>query len=643
MDVTRKTLAAFAALLFLFSAWPTAAAADAPRLILMEVCPASPVEFVRLVNGGMETMDLAGWSVGDGEGSITFSKGMALAAGDALVLTSNATVAAAFFDRSPVDYRDQRLLRQGTFQLANGGDQVFLRSPQGVVADVLVYGDASVTAPWIGKPLRTIAKNSDALRVDAGKWSASAWTISVPGRSDLSPGYFDCWAGVFTAPEEATEEVLAFIEAAQTSLVLCTYQFEHPGITTLLAEKARNGVNISLLVEGEPVAGIGDASVSQLHFLERSGANVSIMLSRDGYRRYDFVHAKYIVADGRRLLVMSENLVDEALQHNRGWGAVLESQEAAQFLLQMFAADVDYRKGDVLPAGQAFERTKTFSAGSSTAHSSKLELVQCRMRFAISPETSLETLLSLVTNARSRLLLEEMQADYEDLNLLGLAPALVDAAALGVQVRVLLDSSLDKKDGENRHFVQSIGPGVEARLASDDHAFTTIHNKGIVSDDTVLVSSINLGSTSIGENRELGVVLESKILADRMALLFSSDWSNDSNPPSIVLPWKEITVEEGAAVTLDGSLCRDPTLPLTFDWDVDGDGVAELEGQRVIFHPSAGVHLINLTVTDREGNAATAALMVNARPNPIAGIVPFLAAAIIIPSALLAWKRIKRK
>ncbi|MEI6797406.1 MAG: phospholipase D-like domain-containing protein, partial [Methanomassiliicoccales archaeon] len=490
--MTRKTLAALAALLFLFSAWPTAAAADAPSLILMEVCPATPVEFVRLVNSGMETMDLSGWSVGDGEGSITFSKGMALAAGDSLILASNSTVAASFFDAALIDYRDPRLQRQGTFQLANDGDQVFLRTPQGLVVDMLVYGDAGTTAPWIGKPLRTIAKNSDALRVDASKWSASAWTISVPGRSDLSPGYFDGSGGVFTAPEAAEEEVMAFIAAARTSLVLCTYQFEHPGITTLLAEKARTGVNVSLLVEGEPVAGIGDSSVSQLHFLEEAGVNVSIMTALEGYRRYDFVHAKYIVADSRRLLVMSENLVDEALQHNRGWGAVLESPEAAAFILQMFAADVDYRKGDVLPVGQAFERTKTFSAGSSVLHFSKLEMVQCRLRFAISPETSLETLLSLVTSSRSRLLMEEMQADFEDMDSLGLAPALVEAAAKGVQVRVLLDSSLDKKDGENQHFVQSIGPGVEARLASDDHMFTVIHNKGIISDDSVLVSSINL-------------------------------------------------------------------------------------------------------------------------------------------------------
>jgi phosphatidylserine/phosphatidylglycerophosphate/cardiolipin synthase-like enzyme len=474
--------------------------------------------------------------------------------------------------------------------------------------------------------------------------SASAWRVSVPGRSDLCPGEFEGSAGVFTAPEGAEEEVLAFIEAAQTSLVLCTYQYEHPGITALLAEKARNGLNISLLVEGEPVAGIGDPSVSQLHFLEDAGVNVSVMLSRDGYRRYDFVHAKYLVADGHRLLVMSENLVDEALRHNRGWGAVVESAQATAFLLRLFAADVDRRQGDVLPVGLAFEETKPFSAGSpSTNHTSRIEMVQCRMRFAISPETSLDTLLSLVSSAGTRLLLEEMQADYEDMVQLGLAPALAEAAARGVQVRVLLDSSLDKKDSENRHFVQSIGQGVEARLASDAHVFTTIHNKGIVSDDTVLVSSINLGSTSIGENRELGVVLEAKTLADRLAQIFAADWSNDSVPPTISLPWSEIAVDEGASVLLDGSLCRDASLPLTFAWDADGDGVAELQGQRVVFRPSAGSHLINLTVTDREGNAATAALVVSVRPSPLAALVPLLAAGIIVPSALLAWKRIKRK
>lgn len=641
--MTKRTLAALAALLFLLSALPAAAAIEPPPLVLAEVCPGAPVEFVRLVNQGTVSLNLVGWSISDGEGSLTFTESIMLSAGTSLSIAYNRTVAAIYLAGMILDYRDARLQRQGTFQLANGGDQVFLRTPEGAVVDMLAYGNGEAPAPWIGKTLRTIAKNSDALRIDASKMSISAWVISVPGRSSFAPPAFDGRAGVFTAPEDAEEEVMAFIQAAQTSLAVCTYQYEHPGITSLLAEKARNGVSVSLLVEGEPVTGIGDSSVSQLHFLEAAGAVVSIMLSQDGYRRYDFVHAKYIVADSNRSLVMSENLVDEALRHNRGWGTVMESANAAAFLLQMFAADVDPAKGDVLPASRAFEEKKEFvPLQTAPEHSSGIKMVPCQMRLAISPETSLPSLLSLISSANRRLLIEEMQADYEDLDLLGLTTAMVEAAARGAQVRVLLDSSLDGKDGQNQNFVRSIGPGVEARTASDEHAFTTIHNKGIISDDSVLVSSINLGRTSIGENRELGVVLEAKLLADQLAEIFASDWSNDSNPPQIALPWNEITVDEGASVELDGSLCRDGSLPMTFAWDLDSDGTAELEGQRVHFHPTAGVHHINLTVRDRQGNAAQVMVTVIAKTNATTMIVP-LAAAILITSSFLAWKRIKRK
>jgi phosphatidylserine/phosphatidylglycerophosphate/cardiolipin synthase-like enzyme len=471
----------------------------------------------------------------------------------------------------------------------------------------------------------------------------SAWKLSVPGRSDLTPPEFGCLAGVFTAPEDAEQEVLAFVAGAQRSLQVCTYQYEHPLLTSLLAQKCGEGVAVSLLVEGEPVAGISDASVAQLHFLVRTGANVSIILSRDGYRRYDFVHAKYIIADGDRILVMSENLVDEALVHNRGWGAIVEGEDAARFLQGMFMNDTSWSKGDILPAAQAFEAVGEFRACKTGRYDSSITLTPCRMRFAISPDNSLETLTDLMASANSRLLIEEMQADFEDMGQMGLIKAMEGAAGRGVRVQVLLDSSLDTKDGTNRRFTQSIATGIEARLASDDHAFTTIHNKGMISDYAVLVSSINLGSTSVGENRELGVVLFSEVLADELAEVFASDWSSDTVAPSISLPWQEITVDEGSTVVLDASLCRDASLPMTFSWDVNGDGLAELEGQRAQFHPTLGVQVVTLTVRDAEGNAAQAALTVIVRGNPMLWLLPLVGTATAIPLGLVAWKKIKRK
>jgi phosphatidylserine/phosphatidylglycerophosphate/cardiolipin synthase-like enzyme len=641
--VTKRSLAALAVILFLFPCLPSSEAAEPSALALLEVCPGPPGEFVRIVNLASSSIDLSGWSLGDGEGTLTFANGTSLGPGDTIVVAASQEVTSRYLECEVLDYRDARLTRRGSFQLANGGDQVFLRTPSGEVADVLVYGDAETSMPWIGKPLRTIAKNNDALRVDASKMSMSAWKISVPGRSSLNPDDFTCMAGVFTAPEDAELEVMAFVAAARTSLSICTYQFNHPLLASLLAEKARSGVDISMLIEGEPVAGISDASVTQLHFLEQSGVNVSIMLSRDGYRRYDFVHAKYMVADDDRFLVMSENLVNEALAHNRGWGAIVQSVDGARFLEEMFLEDVDEGKGDIRPAAQAFERVGEFTPPDAPILTSGVSMVPCSARFAISPERSLDALLGLISNATDRLLMEEMQADYDDMSLMGLVEALESSAERGVGVRVLLDSSLDTKDGANRRFTQRIGASVQSRLASDDHAFTTIHNKGIISDDRVLISSINLGSTSIGENRELGVILGSKALADQLAAVFASDWSSDAVAPTITLPWREITVDEGSIVTLDASLCRDASLPMTFAWDVNGDGAAELSGQRVQFQPGVGTHIIRLIATDREGNRAEEAVTVTARANPAASLLPLAGVGMAVPLGILAWKRIKRR
>jgi phosphatidylserine/phosphatidylglycerophosphate/cardiolipin synthase-like enzyme len=607
----------------------------------MEVCPGLPAEYVRLSNAGDSVVELRGWVISDGEGSLAFTKDLRLDVGASVTIAASSALAQEYLDGTVLDYHDPALSRQGSFQLANGGDQVFLRSPGGEVADMFVYGDAETSLPWVGKPFRTIPKNSDALRMDTARISMSAWKLSVPGRTSLSPPGFSCSAGVFTAPEDAEQEVLAFVADAQRTLQICTYQYEHPVLTSLLAERCREGLAVSLLVEGEPVAGIGDASVAQLHFLEKAGANISVMLSRDGYRRYDFVHAKYIIADGDRILIMSENLVDKALAHNRGWGAVVQSEEAARFLQRVFKEDTAWSKGDILPAAQAFEAVGSFKPSPLTEEHSSLSLTPCSMRFAISPDTSLQTLTDLISGSNTRLLLEEMQADYEDMGQMGLVKVMEDAAGRGVKVQVLLDSSLDKKDGTNRRFTQSIGAGIEAMLASDDHIFTTIHNKGIISDDAVLVSSINLGSTSVGENRELGVVLHSETLADKLASVFAADWSSDTVGPTISLPWREIVIEEGSPVALDASLCRDASLPMTFAWDVNGDGLAELQGQRAQFCPKQGLHVITLTVTDAEGNTASAALAVTVKANPMLSLLPIAGAVVIVPLGILAWKRIK--
>ena len=71
--------------------------------------------------------------------------------------------------------------------------------------------------------------------------------------------------------------------------------------------------------------------------------------------------------------------------------------------------------------------------------------------------------------------------------------------------------------------------GVAARIL-ERPGINTLHNKGIVADDAVVVGSMNGNHHSRSQNREVALIIEGTAVADYYATLFLSDW-NPSPPP----------------------------------------------------------------------------------------------------------------
>jgi phosphatidylserine/phosphatidylglycerophosphate/cardiolipin synthase-like enzyme len=62
-------------------------------------------------------------------------------------------------------------------------------------------------------------------------------------------------------------------------------------------------------------------------------------------------------------------------------------------------------------------------------------------------------------------------------------------------------------------------------ISSDWSPFTTLHNKGMIIDNsTVLISSINWNEQSIRKNREAGLLITNEDVAHYYASVFLSDW-----------------------------------------------------------------------------------------------------------------------
>jgi len=202
---------------------------------------------------------------------------------------------------------------------------------------------ASCPIFWTDGPARPspkLTRGHAALRMGGDTDTAADWNIEPPGRSKMSEVSYRVSVEPFTAPEEARDRVLREISLASFSLKVAIYEMIDPGVVAALCQRAGEGVLVEVLVEGQPVAGISDGCSAALSFLSSGGCDVRILSSNEGYKRYDYLHCKYLVSDERRTLVMTENWAGGLVQ-NRGWGAVCDGRELARYMAAMFDDDFD--------------------------------------------------------------------------------------------------------------------------------------------------------------------------------------------------------------------------------------------------------------------------------------------------------------
>ncbi len=155
-----------------------------------------------------------------------------------------------------------------------------------------------------------------------------------------------------------------------------------------------------------------------------------------------------------------------------------------------------------------------------------------------SPTQSEDAIIDLIERANSTLYIEQMYI-YETLN--DILLAIIAAKGSGVDVRVIQDDDTYDHNDISARILLSHGIPVRRMVENPSIGapFDTMHNKGVIVDGkVVLISSTNWSPTSLRENREAGVIVESKTVAGYYQDLFLYDW--------------------GKAVTFTGSSYPDP-------------------------------------------------------------------------------------
>ncbi|MEM3086613.1 MAG: phospholipase D-like domain-containing protein [Halobacteria archaeon] len=483
--------------------------------------------------------DLSGWSLSDGEGGLTFPPGTSLAPGARVVVARNATAFRAvnlawpdfeFEDSAP---EVPAVAATGNFRLANDGDEIVLRSSDGTVADSLAYGRSPGAAGWVGPPVPAPPEGALLFRWSPDTDTAADWRgprLLRAGQTRFAPEAFVLEnVTLFTSPESALAETVDFLRSARQRLVAQLYEFDHRLLAQELVEAVRRGAGVDLLVEASPVGGVSNSNRALLGALEEAGVKVTLLHTP----RYRFSHAKFAVADGLGVLLMTENWnaagLPANLRGNRGWGLKAENASLAARLEEVARLDATLRPGD--------SRGRVDRGGPSPLlittpplPGPNWTLGNLTGLLVLGPESGLEEVRSLLRSARERI--EVLQQTVDPTWSDGASPLLDEllrAAQRGVRVRLL------HQFGDLAGFrARAEGLPVEVRAFAPHGRVQSPHAKGIIADDRVFVSSFNWNENSFSNNREAGLLLDNATAAAFFAASFDEDWQAAGAAP---VPW----------------------------------------------------------------------------------------------------------
>ncbi|CAN5820690.1 hypothetical protein BH24CHL3_BH24CHL3_03940 [soil metagenome] len=305
----------------------------------------------------------------------------------------------------------------------------------------------------------------------------------------LSPSTFDdCLAtlsqpgsvtGLFVEPDDGHPPVIREIDSASCTVDVSIYILSDDVTIEALGNAVDRGIRVRVMLEEHPFGG-GGGQIEVRERLELLG--IEVRWSASDIR---FSHAKYIVIDRQTALFMNQNLTASAFTSNREFGVTTTDRASVAQAQTVFDRDWDHDPLDD-PDGPLI----------------------------VSPTNSRARYLELIGGAeRSIDFYAEVIRDVE------IVDAIEDAAARGVQVRLIVDASFDEVTQE--FAIQLYNSGAEIRLAETLY----IHAKLMVIDgDLAIVGSQNFTSTSLDDNRELAIAIEDPTLLARCLVIFERDW-----------------------------------------------------------------------------------------------------------------------
>ncbi len=502
-------------LVILFSAGIKAQSVEIENedLIIYEVSPypfpGERMEYVCIINAGSVPVNLSNYFLTDFEGYLHLHG--ILLPDKKYYVAQNATEFRRVMGFSP-DATYSSAHYNGTFSLANKGDEVALIK-NGRIVDIVIYGESSYSGyGWYGKSVE-IKRGRILRRWDLQDTNTSAdWSnYHSIGQSDFKGLSLKTNLEIFVYPDDRNE-VLRFINGTKRYLYIEVYELSDLRIERALVTLLKRGVTVYVMMEGNPVGGIDESEKYCVKDLWENGAKIYFMINAPAehiYDRYRFVHSKYIIRDGKEVLISTENFVKSAMVPcgNRGYGVIIRNLRFAQYLSKIFmddiknVSDVERYKGEyqnVSPVmhGKFELRKPIFRSINLTA---KINLV-------LSPDNSVEMFDEFVQSQR--------KVDVEALYLKGYPYSKVK----NITDRILVEKSYgsDMKEFYGR-----------------DKNISSLHAKLMIGTTAVFLGSMNFANTSLFDNREVSVIIRSRQAVNFFEKVFDYDWKRHDDIVSV--------------------------------------------------------------------------------------------------------------
>jgi phosphatidylserine/phosphatidylglycerophosphate/cardiolipin synthase-like enzyme len=463
------------------------------------VARGDPGEFVAVRFAG--ATNTSGWTLTDGKTTTRLPN-----------RTFEGTVAFSMepeYARTDTDHPVEPL--SGRLLLADDGDRLTLRA-----------GDETVsTARYRNAP------ESEIRDFDANEWRPIGATDHEPIRTDGGS------ATAFVLPD-APDRTVETVRNATDRIHLAGYTFTSARLADVLVDRANDGVDVRVLLDGAPVGGVSERQARQLDRLVDGGVDVRLLAGP--HRRYQHHHPKYVVVDDRAL-VSTENFKPAGTggMSSRGWSVVLDDRAAAEALATVHESDWAWRAATPwheYRSGRDFVDANPALGGFEPRHEPERIDVDSTT-VLVAPDNAAAELVSIVDAADERVLVQQVRIDSRENDLLR---ATLRAADRGARVRIHLGGSwyVEEDNAElagwlNRR-AEAEGWDLEARV-DDADGYEKIHTKGVIADDTAVVGSLNWVQSAQSDNREIIVALDGDEAATYYATVFTSDWRDRTKRP----------------------------------------------------------------------------------------------------------------